>query len=188
MSPSLLQAHHHRPGGIPFPHHSTAGARPNVRRWWQRNRRIIWPATECHRSDTKEGHSCCARRLECKSGPGCLWKLVRHLCTLMQWFHKRERGLRLLEFATFNDLVLANTFGHHKASRGWPWHSPNGQHHNQIDYILVMKRFRSGVNSAKTRTFPEADIGSDHALLMMTFDLRLKRISKPDTQDSSLSL
>ena len=28
-----------------------------------------------------------------------------------------ERGLRLLEFATFNDLVLANTFGHHKASR-----------------------------------------------------------------------
>ena len=27
-----------------------------------------------------------------------------------------ERGLRLLDFATFNDLVLANTFGHHKAS------------------------------------------------------------------------
>ena len=25
-----------------------------------------------------------------------------------------ERGLRLLEFASFNDLVLANTFGHHK--------------------------------------------------------------------------
>ena len=24
-----------------------------------------------------------------------------------------ERGLRLLEFATFNNLVLANTFGHH---------------------------------------------------------------------------
>ena len=28
-----------------------------------------------------------------------------------------ERGLRLLEFATFNDLVFANTFGHHKVSR-----------------------------------------------------------------------
>ena len=28
-----------------------------------------------------------------------------------------ERGLRLLEFATFNDLVLANTFGRHKISR-----------------------------------------------------------------------
>ena len=30
-----------------------------------------------------------------------------------------ERGLRLLEFATFNDLVLANTFDHYKASRRW---------------------------------------------------------------------
>ena len=28
-----------------------------------------------------------------------------------------ERGLGLPEFATFNDLVLTNTFGHHKASR-----------------------------------------------------------------------
>ena len=61
-----------------------------------------------------------------------------------------ERGLRLLEFATFNDLVLTNTFGHHKASRRWTWHSPNGQHHNQSDYILVRKRFRSGVNIAST--------------------------------------
>ena len=32
---------------------------------------------------------------------------------------RNERGLRLLEFATFNDLVLANTFGHLKASRRW---------------------------------------------------------------------
>ena len=43
-----------------------------------------------------------------------------------------ERGLRLLEFTTFNDLGLANTFGHHKAYRRWTWHSRNGQHHNQI--------------------------------------------------------
>ena len=32
-----------------------------------------------------------------------------------------ERGLRLLEFATCNDLVLVNTFGYHKASRRWSW-------------------------------------------------------------------
>ena len=29
-----------------------------------------------------------------------------------------ERGLRPLEFATFGDLVLANTFGHHKDGSG----------------------------------------------------------------------
>ena len=83
-----------------------------------------------------------------------------------------------MEFATFNNLVLANTFGHHKASRRWTWHSPNGQHHNQIDYILIRKHFRSEVNIARTRSFPGADIGSDHDL-QMTFHLRLKRISKP---------
>ena len=53
----------------------------------------------------------------------------------------KQRGLRLPEFANFNDLVLANTFGHRKAFGRWTWHSPNGQHHNQIDYILVRKRF-----------------------------------------------
>ena len=90
-----------------------------------------------------------------------------------------ERELKLLEFATFNDLVLANTFGHRKASRRWFWHSPNGQHHSQIDYILVRKRLRSGVNIARTRSFPRADTGSDHNVLMVTFHLRLERISKP---------
>ena len=44
---------------------------------------------------------------------------------------------------------------------------------------LVRKRLRSGVDSARTRRFPEADISSDHDLLMMTFHLRLERISKP---------
>ena len=49
-----------------------------------------------------------------------------------------ERGLRLLEFATFNDRVLVNTFGHHKAFRRWTWHSPNGPHHNQIAMCLIL--------------------------------------------------
>ena len=75
--------------------------------------------------------------------------------------------------------VLVNTFGHHKASRRWTWQSPGGQHHSQIDYILVRKHFQSGVNIARTRSFPGADIASGHDLLMMTFRLRLKKTSKP---------
>ena len=55
---------------------------------------------------------------------------------------------------------------------------PNGQHHSKIDYILVRKRFRSGVIITITRSFPGEDIGSDHDLQMMTFHLRLKRSSK----------
>ena len=91
-----------------------------------------------------------------------------------------ERGLRLLAFATFNNLVLTNTLGPNKPSRRWTWHSPDGKHHNQIDYILVKKRFRSGVNIHRTRSFPRADIGTDDNLVMMTFRVRLKKARKPN--------
>ena len=47
------------------------------------------------------------------------------------------------------------------------------------DYILVKKRFRSGIKTAKTRTFPGADVGSDHDMVMMTFQIRLKSSRKP---------
>ena len=75
--------------------------------------------------------------------------------------------------------MLANTLGNHKPSRRWTWHSPDGTHHNQIDCISVKKRFRSGIKTAKTRTFPGADVGSDHDMVMMTFQTRLKNSRKP---------
>ena len=86
-----------------------------------------------------------------------------------------ERGLRLLEFASYNNLKVVNTFDPHKRSRRWTWHSPGGNFHNQIDYIMVKRRFQSSVNIAKTRSFPGADIRSDHELVMMTFRFRLQR-------------
>ena len=73
---------------------------------------------------------------------------------------------------------LVETKTAHKASRRWTWHSPNGEHHNQIDYIMVKRRFQTSVNIAKARSFPGADIGSDHDLVMMTFKLHLKTVSK----------
>ena len=46
----------------------------------------------------------------------------------------------------------------------------------------MKKRFRSGVNIHRTRSFPGADIGSDHDLVMMTFRVRLKKARKPNQQ------
>ena len=97
-----------------------------------------------------------------------------------------ERGLRLLEFATFNDLVLANTFGHHEASRRWTWHRQMDNTTTRL-ITLMRKRFRSGVNTARTRSCSGADTGSDHNLLMMTFRLHLKKSASQNTQDSSLT-
>ena len=73
--------------------------------------------------------------------------------------------------------MLANTLGNHKPSRRWTWHSPDGTHHNQIDYILVKKRYRSGIKTARTRTFQGADVGSDHDMVM-TFQTSLKNSRK----------
>ena len=84
--------------------------------------------------------------------------------------------MRLLEFASYNNLKVANTFGPHTPSRRWTWHSPGGDYRNQIDYIMVRQRFQSSVNIAQTRSFPGVDIGSDHELVMMTFRLCLQRM------------
>ena len=92
-------------------------------------------------------------------------------------FSKNERGYRLLEFAKKNELKIVNTFGPHKKSRIQTWHSPGGIYHNQIDYILVSKCFSTSVN-INTRSFPGADIGSDHDMLMMNFSLNLKNHRK----------
>ena len=55
-------------------------------------------------------------------------------------------------------------------------HSPDGQHWNQIDYILCSQRWRSSIQSAKTR--PGADCGSDYELLIAKFRLKLKKVGK----------
>ena len=49
----------------------------------------------------------------------------------------------------------------------------------RLDYILVKKRFHSGIKTARTRTFPGADVGSNHDMVMMTFHTRLKNSRKP---------
>jgi len=84
-----------------------------------------------------------------------------------------DRGMRLLEFAKHYNLVLANTLHDHKTSRKVSWHAPNGVDKNQIDYILVSKRFASGIYSNMTRSLPGADIGSYHDLVMMTMKIKL---------------
>ena len=44
----------------------------------------------------------------------------------------------------------------------------------------MKKRFRPGGNIHRTRSFPAADIGSDHDLVMITFGVRLEKMRKPN--------
>ena len=70
-----------------------------------------------------------------------------------------EAGQRLIEFCQENTLVTANILFQQHKRRLYTWRSPDGQHQNQIDYILCSQRWRSSIQSAKTR--PGADCGSD---------------------------
>ena len=63
-----------------------------------------------------------------------------------------------------------------KIKRQNSWTSPDGQQRNQTDYILCSQRWRSSIQSAKTRL--GADCGSDHELLIAKFRLKMKKIGK----------
>ncbi|XP_055407795.1 craniofacial development protein 2-like [Bubalus kerabau] len=89
---------------------------------------------------------------------------------------QNEAGQRLTEICQENTLVIANTLFQQHKRRLYTWTSPDGQHRNQIDYILCSQRWRSSIQSAKTR--PGADYGSDHELLIAKFRLKLKKVGK----------
>ena len=87
-----------------------------------------------------------------------------------------EAGQRLIEFCQENALVIAKTLFQQHKRRPYTWTSPDGQHLNQIDYILCSQIWRSSIQSAKTR--PGADCGSDHELLAAKFRLKLEKVGK----------
>ena len=83
----------------------------------------------------------------------------------------------------FNRVLPRERTGHSKHSlptteeKTLQWTSPDGQHQNQIDCILCSQRWRSSIQSAKTR--PGADCGSGHELLIAKFRPKLKKVGKP---------
>ena len=80
-----------------------------------------------------------------------------------------EAGQRLIEFCQENALVIANTLFRKHKRRLYTWTSLDGQHRNQIDYNLCSQRWKSSIQSAKTR--PGADCGTDLKLLIANSDL-----------------
>ena len=89
---------------------------------------------------------------------------------------QNETGQRLIEFCQENALVIANTLFQQHKERLYTWTSPDGQYRNQTDYILCSQRWRSSIQSAKTRL--GADCGSDYKVLIAKFRLKLKKEGK----------
>ena len=90
---------------------------------------------------------------------------------------QNEAGKRLIWFCQENTLVIANTLFQWHKRRLYTWTSPDGQQWNQIDYILCSQRWRSSIQSAKTRL--GAHCGSGHELRIAKFRLKLRKWGNP---------
>ena len=76
-----------------------------------------------------------------------------------------NRGIRLLEFASFNGMVLANTLGEHKPSHRYTWHAPNGRTRTQIDYIMVQNSRRQSKKRQAEKELDRQHRGVDRQIL-----------------------
>ena len=133
---------------------------------------VLWRPIRPFRTNTQKRCPFHYRGLECKSrksrntwSNGQIWP----------WSTEWSRA-KANKFCQENALVIANAIFQQHKRRLYTWTSPDGQHQNQIDYILGSQRWRSSMQSAKTR--PGADCGSDHELLIPKFRLELKKVGK----------
>ena len=190
MSPSLQQAHHHLPRAVPFNITIVQAYAPTsdhddnkIEEFYDQLQNVI-DQTPKDILVVQGDWNAKVSKDTCGNWHG--------ICGPFSNNDTNERELRLLEFATFNDIVLAKTFRHHKASRRWTWHSQNGQHHNQIDCIFSRKRFRSRENIARTRSFflfffQEQTLEVITTCWWWPSVVTWKKSASQNTQDSSLT-
>ena len=89
---------------------------------------------------------------------------------------QNESEQRITEFCQENTLVIANTLFQQHKRQHYKWTSPDGEYKHQIIYILCNQRWRSSIQSAKTRQ--GADCGSNHKFLIAKLRLKLKKVGK----------
>ena len=89
---------------------------------------------------------------------------------------RNDRGQRLVEFCYTTKLTITNTLFDQPKRRLYTWKSPGDIHRNQIDYIMINQRHRNNVK--QVRTYPGADVGSDHNPVVMTLQVKLKHPEK----------
>jgi len=82
-----------------------------------------------------------------------------------------DNGVRLVNFATSQNLVFKSTMFPHRNIHHYNCTTPDGKTHNQIDHVLLDRRWHFGVLDA--RSFRGADCDTDHYLVIAMFRERL---------------
>uniref|UniRef100_A0A8D8PQH9 Craniofacial development protein 2 n=1 Tax=Cacopsylla melanoneura TaxID=428564 RepID=A0A8D8PQH9_9HEMI len=93
---------------------------------------------------------------------------------------RNDRGDMLNNFAGEHNMIVTNTFFKQHPRRLYTWKSPDKKTRNQIDYVLINERFRNSINTIKT--YPGADVYSDHNPLIGNMRIRLKKVNRKTDQ------
>ena len=75
-----------------------------------------------------------------------------------------DNVLRIVNFAKSKNLVVTSTMFPHRNIHKYTWNSPDGKTHNQIDHVLIDRRWQSSV--LDVRSFRGADCDTDHYLVI----------------------
>jgi len=77
--------------------------------------------------------------------------------------NSNDKGVRIVNFATSKNLVVKSTMFPHRNTHKYTWTSPDGKIHNQIDHVLIDRRWQSSV--LDVRSFRGAECDTDRYLV-----------------------
>lgn len=91
-----------------------------------------------------------------------------------------ENGQRLLEFCTYHNLCITNSYFQTKPQHKVSWRHPRSKHWHQLDLILT--RRTSLKNVILTRSYQSADCDTDHSLVCCKFRIQPKKFHRTRQQ------
>ena len=87
-----------------------------------------------------------------------------------------ENGELLTDFCEANEMVIGGSLFPHRDCHKVTWVSPDQRTHNQIDHVIISRRWRSSLQDVRVKR--GADVGSDHHLLMAKVKVRMAKLVK----------
>jgi hypothetical protein len=82
-----------------------------------------------------------------------------------------NNGARIINFATSKNLVVESKMFPHRNIHKYTWTSPDGKTHNQIDHILIDRRWHLSV--LHVQSFRGAECDTDHYVVVAKLRERL---------------
>ncbi|XP_014787911.1 uncharacterized protein LOC106881903 [Octopus bimaculoides] len=85
-----------------------------------------------------------------------------------------DNGQRLLEFCTYHNLCITNTFFANKPSHKASWRHPRSHHWHQLDFIITLRSFLNSVQL--TCSYHCMDCVTDHSLIRSRVRILPKKV------------